>query len=242
MTSTPIPADCVVFDTESTGLNADKDDRLVEIGAYRMKNGMPTEESFHTYINPRRTVPQEAVNVHGLTAAFLQDKPFFEEIVDDFLAFVGDAPLVAHNAIFDSGFINAELARTQMPPIPETRFVDTLPIARKMFPGQRVTLDSLCRKYKISLSDRSLHGALVDSRLLAEVCVELNGGRQRDFLLPTHADENIQDRTAAQDGPGTFVLRATPQERARHDDLLSRIPDALWKKLDKPVENEDVAA
>src|SRR5262245_31710611 len=168
----------VVFDTETTGLDAAKGDRLIEIGCVEIVNRIPTGREFHRYMNPERDLHPEAVAVHGLTAEFLKDKPLFRDVADDFLSFIGDAPLVAHNASFDLGFINAELARLSRSPLTSDRIVDTLALARRRHPAGPNTLDALCKRYGIDLSQRTKHGALLDSMLLAGVYVELLGERQ----------------------------------------------------------------
>jgi len=229
-----IPADCVVFDTETTGFSPDEGDKLVEIGAVRMRDGLPTKEHFHVYINPERSVPDAAVKVHGLTAKFLADKPLFAEVAQDFIDFIGDLPLVAHNAAFDARFINAELGGLGYDTYPEERFVDTVQIARKKFPGAQANLDALCRRFKIDIKDRSLHGALIDSELLAEVCVELSGGRQ--FTLFSGAatkSGSEQADTVARVELETFVRPASEEERAAHAALVAKLGEnSIWAKLE----------
>ena len=226
-----VPDTCVVFDTETTGFSPEDGDRLVEIGAVKMVNGLPTDETFHVYINPERTVPEAAVEVHGLTTEFLSGKPLFREVAGQFLAFVEDMPLAAHNAEFDKKFINSELRTHALPEIEDARFVDTVAIARKKLPGQKVNLDSLCRKFRISLDGREKHGALIDSQLLAEVCVELNGGRQGTLfghLDTTSQTRSISDSISVQ-GMTTRVIRATPEERSRHMEMARKLGDApIW--------------
>src|SRR6201986_450001 len=173
----------IVLDTETTGLDALRGDRLVEVGCVEIFNRMPTGQTFHRHINPQRAVNPEAVAVHGLTDEFLADKPLFAEIVEEFLAFIGDAPLVIHNASFDIGFINAELDRLKMPAISRERLVDTLLLARRKHPGGSNRLDDLCSRYSIANSRRTKHGALLDAELLAEVYVELIGARQASLVL-----------------------------------------------------------
>ena len=173
----------IVLDTETTGLDPDSGDRLVEIGAVELVNHMPTGRTFHVYVNPQRDVPQEAVDVHGLTAQFLADKPVFAAIAAEFAAFIGDARLVIHNAAFDMKFLNAELGWAGQPTVPWARAVDTLDLARRRFPGAQNTLDALCRRFGVDNSVREKHGALLDSELLAEVYLELMGGRQPDLSL-----------------------------------------------------------
>lgn len=229
-----IPADCVVFDTETTGFSPDEGDKLVEIGAVRMRDGLPTKETFHVYINPERSVPDAAVKVHGLTAKFLADKPLFAEVAQDFVDFVGDLPMVAHNAAFDARFINAELSALGFPTYPDARFTDTVAIARKKFPGAQANLDALCRRFKISLKNRDKHGALIDSELLAEVCVELSGGRQFT-LFSGAARSEAEDTSAAAPRVAlkTFVREASPEELSRHAALVSKLGDsAIWNKIE----------
>jgi len=233
MSTKPIPEDCVVFDTETTGFDPETGDRLVEIGAVRMRGGLPTDETYHTFINPERSVPQSAVEVHGLTTAFLADKPLFSEVVDGFLAWVSDDPLVAHNAPFDAKFINHQMAELGLPIFNVDRFTDTVQVARKQFPGTQVNLDALCRRFKISLASRHKHGALIDSELLAEVCVELNGGRQSSLFDSDDASNAAQVVEVSASGAlSTFVLRATDDERARHAGMLTKLGSgALWTKI-----------
>lgn len=173
----------IVLDTETTGLDPLRGDRLVEIGCVEMVNHMPTGQTFHVYINPERDMPQEAFAVHGLSSEFLADKPLFAAVVQEFLDFIGEAPLVIHNASFDIGFINAELDRVSRAAIPRERLVDTLTLARRKHPGVSNRLDDLCSRYSIDNSRRTKHGALLDAELLAEVYIDLIGARQSQFIL-----------------------------------------------------------
>jgi DNA polymerase-3 subunit epsilon len=235
MNTLSIPQNCVVFDTETTGFSPDDGDKLVEIGAVRMRDGLPTKETFHTLINPLRTVPEAATKVHGHTTEILSSQPLFEEVAQDFLDFVGDMPLTAHNAPFDMRFINAELALLGLPVYPEDRFVDTVPIARKRFPGAQANLDALCRRFKISLVGREKHGALVDSELLAEVCVELMGGRQSNlFGAMSEAEDTPEDTARPAANLETFILKATDEERARHaKEILAKLGEnSIWARLE----------
>jgi DNA polymerase-3 subunit epsilon len=175
----------IVLDTETTGLEPADGHRIVEIGAVELFNHVATGRSFHQYINPERPMPPEAEAIHGLTDAFLADKPVFAAIAEAFATFIGDAPLVIHNAAFDMRFINSELERVGMPLLPMSRAVDTVAMARKRFPGAQANLDALCRRFGVDNSGREKHGALLDSELLAEVYLELRGGRQPDFGLST---------------------------------------------------------
>jgi len=169
----------IVLDTETTGMDPAEGHRLIELGCIELINHIPTGKTLHIYFNPLRDVPAEVVKVHGITTEFLQDKPLFSEKVDEFLEFIGDSTLVIHNAAFDMKFLNAELKSAGFKPLLMTRVTDTLLMAREKFPGQAASLDALCRKFKIDNSGRTLHGALLDSELLAEVYMELIGGRQQ---------------------------------------------------------------
>ena len=184
----------IVLDTETTGLDPLRGDRLVEIGCVEIFNRMPTGQTFHRHLNPQRDMSAEAFAVHGLSTEFLADKPFFAEVVDDFLEFIGDAPLVIHNASFDISFINAELDRIKRPPIARERLVDTLLLARRKHPGVSNRLDDLCSRYAIDNSRRTKHGALLDAELLAEVYIDLIGARQSQLIL---AAETTRYRVAA---------------------------------------------
>src|ERR1700676_1059757 len=173
----------IVLDTETTGLDPLRGDRLVEIGCVEIFNRMPTGQTFHRHLNPERAMSAEAFAVHGLSTEFLADKPFFAEVVDDFLEFIADAPLVVHTASFDISFINAELDRIKRPPIARERLVDTLLLARRKHPGVSNRLDDLCSRYAIDNSRRTKHGALLDAELLAEVYIDLIGARQSQLIL-----------------------------------------------------------
>ena len=216
----------IVLDTETTGINP-AEHRLVEIGCIELFNHVPTGKTFHQYINPERDIPEEAVNVHGLTAAFLSDKPVFAKIADEFLEFIGDAPLIIHNADFDMGFINAELSNVGHARLPKNRAVDTLRMARQRFPGSPASLDALCRRFGIDNSHREYHGALLDSELLAEVYVELLGGKQRGFDLAAQKQGMVMQevvRTYREPRP----FSANTDEVAAHQSMLGKIKNALW--------------
>lgn len=203
----------IIFDTETTGLDPAQGHRLIEIGCVELVNRFPTGKVFHRYFNPERDVPAEAFAIHGLSADFLKDHPLFESAVGEFLDFLGDAPLVAHNAFFDLGFINAELERTKRVAIGRERIVDTLMIARRRHPGAPNRLDDLCVRYRIDNSHRTKHGALLDAELLAEVYVELIGARQAAFEL---TDSMIATPSAG--GAAQARQRAVP--------LAARVSDA----------------
>ncbi len=173
----------IVLDTETTGLSPEKGDRVVEIGCVELINHVPSQNTFQVYLNPERDMDEGAQKIHGLTNEFLMDKPRFEEIAEDFISYIGNSKIIAHNASFDINFLNSELVRVNKDKIPEERVVDTLKIAREKFPGARNSLDALCKRFLIDNSNRKLHGALLDSELLAEVYLELIGGKEPDLAL-----------------------------------------------------------
>ena len=223
----------IVFDTETTGLNALGSDRLVEIGCVELHNHIATGQTFHAYLNPGRAVPADAVAIHGLDDAFLSDKPAFEAIVDGFLEFVDDSPLIAHNATFDRGFINMELRRLERPEFPDERFLDTMVLARRRHPAGPNSLDALCARYKIDNSARSKHGALLDAEILAEVYVELLGGRQADLGLSQAPDANIvtASQTATAQRPAPLPPRLSDADAAAHRAFVKGLgKKALWLK------------
>jgi DNA polymerase-3 subunit epsilon len=222
----------VLFDTETTGLDPLTGDRVIEVAAIELVNDLPTRTTFHRLIHPQRDIPAEATRIHGITLDQLREAPRFEAIVDDMLAFFGDGMLVAHNAPFDFGFLNAELARCGRPALPRERMVDTLVLAKTRFPGMPNSLDALCRRFGIDLSERTTHNALLDCRLLAEVYVELTGGRQR-ALLPG-GDDAVQEAMPAvqYEAVGARVPRLvvpSEDERAAHAAFVEKkIKEAIW--------------
>jgi DNA polymerase-3 subunit epsilon len=221
----------IVFDTETTGFSFADGDRLVEIGCIEMFNRVETGKSFHAYFHPERTMPAEAQRVHGLTDAFLADKPLFAHGVDALVDFLGDAPLVAHNATFDFGFLNGELGKCGRPTIGMHRMVDTIVIARQRHPGAKHSLDALCSRYGIDRSARTFHGALLDAQLLAQIYVELTGGRQIGLGLLT--DTPVLDpQTRVSSGPVTVrpprSFAPSAAELARHAAFLSSVSNPLW--------------
>jgi DNA polymerase III subunit epsilon len=228
----------IVLDTETTGLDPLRGDRLVEIGCVEILNRMPTGQTFHVYLNPERAMAAEAFAVHGLSTEFLADKPLFSEVVEDFLQFIDDAPLVIHNASFDISFINAELDRIELPPIARERLVDTLLLARRKHPGVSNRLDDLCSRYAIDNSHRTKHGALLDAELLAEVYIDLIGARQSQLIL---ASETRDIRVSGQ---------SETQRRQREVPLAPRVTEAdlmahrafVATLGDKPIWNEFLAA
>jgi DNA polymerase III subunit epsilon len=224
----------IILDTETTGLNPASGDRVVEIGAVELLNHLPSGRTFHVYINPERDMPAEAEAVHGLSAAFLKNKPVFADVAQDFVDFIGDSTLVIHNASFDIGFLNAELGFLKRPAILPERVIDTLHLARTKHPGAQNSLDALCRRYGIDNSKRTKHGALLDSELLAEVYLELIGGRQTALVLDTSGRRKSVERTFA--GPVNLVrpallpLRLSAAERDAHRLFVKQLGEhALWK-------------
>ena len=222
----------IVFDTETTGLDPYQGHRLIEIGCIELVNRFPSGKTFHRYLNPERDVPAEAVAIHGLSAEFLKGKPVFAEIAGDLLAFIGDAPLVAHNAAFDLGFLNAELDRVQHPAIARDRLVDTLMLARRKYPGGANRLDDLCARFGIDNSRRTKHGALLDAELLAEVYLELIDARQAQLGLVALIATPVATRPTAGAiwmRPVALVPRLTEAERAAHRALIAELgTKAIW--------------
>lgn len=226
----------IVLDTETTGFEPEQGDRIVEIGAVELWNHLPTGRIYHQYINPERAMPQEAFEVHGLGDDFLRDKPTFREIAAAFVEFIGDARLVIHNAAFDMKFLNAELGWVDLPPIPWARAVDTLAMARALFPGAPASLDALCRRFGVDNSGREKHGALLDSELLAEVYLELVGGRQPDFALAVSQTAGGGSATAEawrpRPRPAPLPPRITEEERTAHAAFVAALGDsAVWKRF-----------
>jgi DNA polymerase III subunit epsilon len=221
----------IVFDTETTGLDPYQGHRLIEIGCIELVNRFPTGQTFHRYLNPERDVPAEAFAVHGLSYDFLKAKPMFADVVTELLAFVGDAPLIAHNAAFDLGFLNAELERVKQPGIPRDRLVDTLLLARRKYPGSSNRLDDLCSRFGIDNSRRTKHGALLDAELLAEVYLELIGARQAQLgLVAVAAPVAVRAATVTvRVRPVPLLRRLTEAERAAHRALVAALGDkAIW--------------
>ncbi|MEO9461826.1 MAG: DNA polymerase III subunit epsilon [Marinomonas sp.] len=227
----------IVFDTETTGLDPKTGDRMVEMGCVEMVNKVATGETYHAYYNPERDMPAPAEAVHGLSASFLSDKPLFKDTAHEFLEFIGDAPLVAHNASFDFGFLNSELVIAGMEPISLDRKIDTVALARKKHPGAKLSLDALCTRYGIDRSHRVKHGALLDAELLAQVYVELSGGRQIGLGLAADAaageaksDEVAADLIGRPAGPRREPRphSASVEELARHAEFVGQMKTPLW--------------
>jgi len=219
----------IVLDTETTGLDPASGHRIVEVAGLELLHHLPTGRTYREYINPERDMPPEAERIHGLSEEFLTDKPVFPLIAQGFLDFIGDAKLVIHNAQFDMKFLNAELKAAGLEILSMDRAIDTVALARKRFPGSQVSLDALCRRFEIDNSARTFHGALLDCELLAEVYLELRGGRQPGLVLES------QRSLAQAAAPATREVRPprphapTPEEKAAHEAMLAKIPDPLWR-------------
>jgi DNA polymerase-3 subunit epsilon len=222
----------IIFDTETTGLDPLAGDRLVEIGCIELVNRFPTGKTFHFYFNPERDMPETAFKIHGLSIEFLKDKPLFAEKADDLIAFLGDAQLVAHNAMFDLGFLNAELERVGRAAVSRERMIDTLLLARRKHPGGSNRLDDLCLRYQIDNSRRTKHGALLDAELLAEIYVELIGARQASLVLsqsamPVAAAGAI---VVMRERSVPLAIRLTEEERAAHRSFVATLGEtAIWR-------------
>jgi DNA polymerase III subunit epsilon len=222
----------IVFDTETTGLDPDQGDKLIEIGCVELIGGVQTGKTYHQFVNPERDIPDAATAIHGITLQQVRNCPVFGEIADDFLAFIGDAPLVAHNAEFDFKFINAELRNINRAPVPMSRMIDTMHMAKRQFPGARVSLDSLCARLGVDTSTRTKHGALIDSKILADVYIELLGGKQRGFELgataasPQRADVAMTKTDKPYREPRSFAPSET--EFAAHQAFLATMKKPMW--------------
>jgi len=226
----------IVLDTETTGFEPADGDRIVEIGAVELIGHVPTGRTYHQYINPQRSMPEGAFAVHGLGDEFLSDKPLFKDIAQDFIDFVGTDLMVIHNASFDMKFLNAELGWVNRPLLPMSQSLDTLAIARRKFPGSPASLDALCRRFGIDNASRTLHGALLDSEILAEVYLELIGGRQPDFALAGETQKTgatqAQGDWRPMQRPTPLAPKITKEEAAAHAAFIDSLGDgALWKKL-----------
>lgn len=219
----------IVLDTETTGMDPAKGDRLVEIGCVELMNHLPTGNHYHVYINPERDIPAEATAIHGIKNEDVKDKPTFGEIVGDFVDFIGDARLVIHNADFDCKFLNAELKMFGFPSLDQRRVLDTLRIAREKFPGSPANLDALCRRFGIDNSSRTFHGALLDSQLLAEVYLELLGGRQQGLAIneaKTRVEAVAEVKERVYREPRDFPV--SEEEQERFEEMLGKLKSPLW--------------
>lgn len=220
----------VVLDTETTGLDPRSGHRIVEIGCVELINHMATGKHFHKYLNPERDIPEQASAIHGLTEEFLSDKPLFADIAEEFEAFIGDSTLVIHNAEFDLGFINAEREKISQPPVAPDRAIDTVSLARRKFPGAQANLDALCRRFKIDNSDRTVHGALKDAQLLAEVYLELIGGRQQDLGLSGEERKIVEAAEKNRRPPRPHA--PTDAEQLAHAQFIEKLESPIWKSED----------
>ena len=223
----------IILDTETTGLSPTTGDRLVEIGCVELINHIPSGKTYHVYLNPERTMPKEAEAIHGLSDVFLKDKPLFKSIAFEFLTFIGEAPLIIHNASFDMGFINAELGLIGKSAIPSSQVIDTLQMARRSHPMGPNSLDALCRRYGIDNSKRTKHGALLDAELLADVYLELIGGRQTALVLQSQITTRKTDiqpvRQTSRVRVEALASRLTEEEDALHQARIAELGDkALW--------------
>jgi len=224
----------LILDTETTGLDPATGDRVLEVAAIEVVNLMPTGRHFHRLIDPQRDIPPEASKVHGFTASMLAGKPLFADILPDLLTFLGDDPVIAHNAPFDFGFLDAEFRRCDAPPIPRTRMVDTLDMAKKRFPGLPNSLDALCRRFGIDLSARTTHNALLDVQLLGQVYLELMGGKQPGLALASNLG-NARAHVATVAGPVNRTPRPivnAPDTLERHAAFVTKLKDPVWATLD----------
>ena len=219
----------IVLDTETTGLSAKNGDRLVEIGCVELINHLPSGQVYHQYINPGVSMPREAEEVHGLSDEFLSDKPGFSAIADGFLGFIAAAPLIIHNAPFDMGFINSELVRIKRNPLPSSQAIDTVLMARKKYPGSPASLDALCRRFEIDNTARTLHGALLDAELLAEVYLELIGGRQPGLVLANSPLDDSNSKEIERIDRKPRPHQPTAQELIAHADFITQLKNPIWK-------------
>jgi DNA polymerase-3 subunit epsilon len=220
----------VVLDTETTGLDPRSGHRIVEIGCVELINHMATGKHFHKYLNPERDVPEQATAIHGLTEEFLSTQPVFADIAEELEAFIGDSALVIHNAEFDLGFINTEREKIGQPPVASNRAIDTVSLARRKFPGAQANLDALCRRFRIDNSDRTLHGALKDARLLAEVYLELIGGRQQDLGLSAEERKIVESAEKNRRPPRPHA--PTDTEQRAHAQFMEKLESPIWKSED----------
>ena len=236
----------IVLDTETTGFDPRTGDRLIEFGCIELQDLLPTGRTFHRFVNPERLIPPDAIRVHGITNEKVRDAPKFAEIADELIDFIGDAKMIAHNAAFDRNFIDFEYSRCGRPITGEARWIDTLKLAQSRFPGMPNSLDALCKRYKVSLVERTLHGALIDARLLAEVYLELRGGKERVLDLSSgpvgRGQGGVVQVAAYGQRPRPLAPRSTPEEQAAHLAFLARMlkDRSLWDAYGLPAQ-EDAA-
>lgn len=224
----------IAFDTETTGFDARGEDRLTEIGCVELIDFLPTGKTYHTYVDPQRELSEKVTEITGLTTDFLRGKPLFADVAEDFMEFVGDSPMIAHNASFDRGFINAGLERADFDPYPNNRFIDTLVMARQKFPGASNSLDALCKRFDISLASRTTHGALVDAELLAKVYLELRGGRARNLDFQIEEKKVEISTSSIKQRPTPLGSLLTAEEQAAHEKFVNdKLGDnAIWKRFE----------
>ena len=228
----------IVLDTETTGFDPKTGDRLIEIGCIEIEDLLPTGKTFYHLIDPERLIPPDAIKVHGITDDKVRGKPKFKDICDELLEFIGDAPIVAHNAQFDRNFVNHELGRCAKRILADAQWIDTLQLAQKRFPGMHNSLDALCKRFKISLAERTMHGALIDARLLSMVYLELRGGKERGLELTTVSKaRKVVEVAAGGYGPRPRPLapRITEEEQAAHDAFIAKVfkGAGIWAELEK---------
>ena len=222
----------IVLDTETTGLDPSAGDRVVEIGCVELSNHIPTDKTFHRYINPEREMPEQAFKVHGLSSDFLSTKPMFADVIEDFLSFISDSTLIIHNSSFDMGFINFELRQLGREPI-DNPIIDTVGLARKKYPGASASLDALCKRLEIDNSHRELHGALLDANLLALVYIELIGGRQQNFTLSNKMGlKKGTDHIERNEKPDR-MFQVSCNEARDHEKFLESLDNALWLQIER---------
>ncbi len=221
----------IVLDTETTGFDPLTGHRVVEIGCIELFNHMATGNEFHTYLNPERDMPAEAEKVHGLSITFLSDKPLFVAIAEDMLAFIGDSPIIAHNASFDMNFINAELTRIGRQTLPSDRAIDTVTLARRKFPGAQASLDALCRRFQIDTSARGKHGALLDAKLLSQVYLELIGGRQPGLALAASETIDVGHSAGDRSVRPARTHAPTAEELAAHGSFVGALKNPIWLRV-----------
>lgn len=221
----------VLFDTETTGVSPERGDRVIEIAAIELINDLPTDQFYHVLVHPERDIPSEATRIHGLTLDHLKDKPKFKDIIDSFLEFIQDDPLVAHNAPFDFKFINTELSIIKRPPLSMDRMIDTLQMARAKFPSSPNSLDALCRRFSIDLSERTTHNALLDCKLLSEVYIQLTGGRQRGLGFSNQGEEKSGKVYHSVKKHIPIFIKASDEEIKKHQSFIqNKIKNALWNE------------
>ncbi|MSO64683.1 MAG: DNA polymerase III subunit epsilon [Alphaproteobacteria bacterium] len=220
----------VILDTETTGLDPAEGHRVVEIGCLELLNHVPTGRTFHTYVNPERYMPGDALSIHGLTEEFLAKQPVFAAVSAEFLGFVADATIVAHNAKFDLGFINAEMRRLDRPPLRPARVIDTVDLARRKFPGAQASLDALCKRFNVDTSARTKHGSLLDAALLSEVYIELLGGRQATLVLGAEEPMLPTDSPVTPRQWPDRLFEPTPEELAAHAAFVQTLDNPIWLK------------